>query len=175
MEASKGTLRPLTAGARMRGAVLGAGRTSGRESSRLLAPKWVGAGLLASSLTGKLVGERREYLLASWRCRLGTPPGCLLFGHPGSWVCRKCPPPRGLWTPPDPPSSGFHFRCPVGLPCPPQGRSAGSSGGPGAGALLRRPPPFRAPAVKSSELLFPGAALGLGSLQPTWVFVLLLS
>lgn len=53
VEASQGALRPLTAGARMRGAVLGAGRASGRESSRLLAPKWVGAGLLASPLTGK--------------------------------------------------------------------------------------------------------------------------
>lgn len=65
VEASQGALRPLTAGARMRVVVLGAGRASGRESSRLLAPKWVGAGLLASPLTGKPEGERREYLLAS--------------------------------------------------------------------------------------------------------------
>lgn len=47
-------LRPLTAGARMRRAVLGAGRASGRASPRLLAPKWVGASLLSSPLTGNL-------------------------------------------------------------------------------------------------------------------------
>lgn len=50
-------LRPLTARARMRGAAFGAGCASGRARLWLLAPKWVGAWLLASPLTGNLREE----------------------------------------------------------------------------------------------------------------------
>lgn len=50
-------LRPLTARARMRGAAFGAGCASCRACPWLLAPKWVGAGVLASPLTGNLREE----------------------------------------------------------------------------------------------------------------------
>lgn len=85
------------------------------------------------------------------------------------------PSPRPVDTPRLPPSSGLHFRCPVVLAVPTPESFRRVLRTPWCRSAASVSPLFPCPAVKSSELLFPGAAPGLGSLQPTWVFVLLLS